>query len=120
MYIKYLSLCQCLLIYLYLLARPPEAVDHGEHCVVDGLGLGADDAGLEDEGEADQGADEAHQVPGLPLAKLPANTDVDTYTVCGFSSHRQRMKLLCLSDNHPTNAEKYPLTRKLLVMIILE
>ena len=56
-----------------LLARPTEAEDHGEHCVVDGLvGLGiGDEAGLEDKGEADQGADESHQVPGLPLAKLP-------------------------------------------------
>ena len=56
-----------------LLARPTEAEDHGEHCVVDGLvGLGiGDEAGLEDKGEADQGADESHQVPGLPLSKLP-------------------------------------------------
>ena len=58
-----------------LLACPTEAEDPGEHCVVDGLvglGLGlGDEAGLEDEGEADQGADESHKVPGLPLSKLP-------------------------------------------------
>ena len=38
-----------------LLARPTEAEDHGEHCVVDGLvdlGIG-DKARIEDEGEAD-------------------------------------------------------------------
>ena len=57
-----------------LLARPTEAKDHGEHCVVDGLvGLAiGNEAGLEDEGEVDHGADESHKVPGIPLAKLPA------------------------------------------------
>ena len=64
------------MVTIYLHTRPPELEDHSKGGVVDELGpavrSGAGDAGHEDEGEADQDADEAHQVPRLLLTILSA------------------------------------------------
>ena len=64
------------MLQAYLHTRPPKLEDHGKRWVVYELGpavrSGAGDAGHEDEGEADQDADEAHQVPRLLLTILSA------------------------------------------------
>ena len=67
------------MLIVNLHTRPPELEDHSKGGVVDELGpavrSGAGDAGHEDEGEADQDADEAHQVPRLLLAILSAEDE---------------------------------------------